>query len=221
MNFRVVEIFSSINGESRRAGELAVFVRLAGCNVRCTYCDTLWALEPDVPFTPMTEDEIYDRILSYGISNVTITGGEPLISRGIDILIRKLSQDENLYVEIETNGSIPIKPYLGIPNRPSMTLDYKLPGSGAEHAMCMENFQVCESMDTVKFVCGDEVDLQRALEIIRQYHLDERCAVYLSPVWGKIDPQIMVKFMLDNHMNRVRLQLQLHKFIWDPDKRGV
>mgnify|MGYP002863564833 CR=1 FL=1 len=177
MIFRVVEIFASINGESRRAGAPAVFVRLAGCNVRCTYCDTLWALEPNVAYTPMTEDDIYDKILSYGITNVTITGGEPLISKGIDLLFKKLSEDERLYVEVETNGSIPIKPYLGIKNRPSFTLDYKLPGSGVERAMCMENFEVCESMDTVKFVCSDEADLQRALEIIRQYHLDERCAV--------------------------------------------
>lgn len=221
MSYKVAEIFSSINGEGRLAGELAVFVRFCGCNLSCSYCDTAWANEKDAAFTPMTEQEIYAAIKETGIRNVTLTGGEPLMQPDIDALLTLLAADETLHVEIETNGSVPIAPYAEMKNRPSMTLDYKLPGSGMERAMHPDNYRQVQSIDTVKFVCGSEGDLTRALEIITEYHLTEKCAVYFSPVFGAITPDKIVDFLKEHHLNGVKLQLQLHKLIWDPQKRGV
>lgn len=221
MNYKVAEIFSSINGEGRLAGELAVFVRFCGCNLSCSYCDTAWANERNAPFTAMTRQEIYEAIKDTGIRNVTLTGGEPLLQPGIDALLALLAADETLHVEIETNGSMPIAPYADMKNRPSMTLDYKLPGSGMEHGMYLDNYRQVQSIDTVKFVCKSEGDLNRALEIITRYRLTEKCAVYLSPVFGQIAPDRIVDFLKEHRLNGVKLQLQLHKFIWDPEKRGV
>lgn len=221
MNYKVAEIFSSINGESRLAGELAVFVRFCGCNLSCSYCDTTWANEKDAAFTPMTEQEIYAAIKKTGIRNVTLTGGEPLLQPGIDTLLAHLAEDDALHVEIETNGSMSIAPYKDMKNRPSMTLDYKLPGSGMEQGMCLDNYRLLQPIDTVKFVCGNDEDLNRALEIIYEYHLTEKCAVYLSPVFGQITPDKIVDFLKEHCLNGVRLQLQLHKLIWNPEKRGV
>ncbi len=220
MKYRIAEIFSSINGEGTRAGELSVFVRLCGCNLNCSYCDTCWANQPDTSYELMDAQKILRKIQDTGIHNVTVTGGEPLLAKGICELIELLEKN-GLSTEIETNGSIDIKPFSELPVRPIFTMDYKLPGSGMESHMCFENFSCLENQDTVKFVAGSETDLKRALEIIREYSLTELCHVYLSPVFGSIAPADIVEFMKLNKMNRVRLQLQLHKFIWDPMQKGV
>lgn len=219
--FQVVEQFDSINGEGQRAGELAHFVRFAGCNLRCSFCDTMWANGPDAPYKLMSEEEIYRDIKESGIRNVTLTGGEPLLQKNIGRLLRMLNQDGELAVEIETNGSVDIGPFMEYANHLYFTLDYKLPGSGMEGQMLTENYQYLRPQDTVKFVCGSREDLERALDIIKTYSLSEKCKVYLSPVFGRIEPSEMVDFMLAQGLGNVRLQLQLHKFIWDPDKRGV
>ena len=219
--YKVVEIFTSINGEGRVAGQLAVFVRFAGCNLRCSFCDTMWANEPDVEGTWMTEEEIAETIIRTGVRNVTLTGGEPLLQKDIRFLLERLAQEESLAVEIETNGSMPIAPYQSMRHAPSMTMDYKLPFSGMEDKMCLDNLKELLPKDTVKFVCGSLEDLQKAEEIIDSYYLTEKCAVYLSPVFGAIEPADMVEYMKEHHMNGVNLQLQLHKFIWDPQERGV
>ena len=124
-------------------------------------------------------------------------------------------------VEIETNGSVLLEPFAKSSFRPVFTMDYKLPDSGMERYMNRKNFAVLNGDDTVKFVAGSKNDLRRALEIIRQYQLTERCHVYFSPVFGMIEPSDIVAFMTEHGLNGVRLQLQLHKFIWDPNKRGV
>lgn len=219
--FQVVEQFDSINGEGQRAGELAHFVRFAGCNLRCSFCDTMWANGPDAPYKLMSEEEIYRDIKESGIRNVTLTGGEPLLQKNIGRLLRMLNQDGELAVEIETNGSVDIGPFMEYANHLYFTLDYKLPGSGMEDQMLTENYQYLRPQDTVKFVCGSREDLEWALDIIKTYSLSEKCKVYLSPVFGRIEPSEMVDFMLAQGLGNVRLQLQLHKFIWDPDKRGV
>ena len=241
---KVVEKFTSINGEGTRAGELAVFVRFKGCNLRCSYCDTMWANEADCSYEEETPEEITNYVLAAGIRNVTLTGGEPLIQAGIDKLIAQLLiRGRN--VEIETNGSIDINKvrenvegnlttamngqvindiYDKVNDemeRLSMTADYKLAGSNMEQYMKLDNFNNLQSQDTVKFVVSSEEDLKRALEIIRQYNLTEKCYVYFSPVFGKIEPVTIVDFMKDNLINGARVQLQLHKFIWSPDKKGV
>lgn len=219
--YQIAEMFSSINGEGTHAGQLAFFIRFMGCNLNCSYCDTKWANVPNVPFTEMTADEILSAVQKSGIKNVTVTGGEPLIQPNIISLLEMLCSDGR-YVEIETNGSADVSEVLKIKeNRPALTMDYKLTSSGMENHMRTENFSVLEKKDTVKFVSGSRADLERALEIIREYGLIGKCAVYISPVFGEIGPAEIVDFMLENKLNGVNVQLQMHKFIWDPNARGV
>ena len=241
---KVVEKFVSINGEGTRAGELAVFIRFKGCNLACSYCDTMWANEKDCPFTEMSQEEILDYVKSTGVKNVTLTGGEPLLQEGVDRLI-DLLLDSDLRVEIETNGAVDLKPFIRNSvsdsenkaamgsseengrilspkfKRPVFTMDYKLPGSKCESRMLHSNFELLDKQDTVKFVSGSIEDLDRAKSIIETYDLTNRCHTYLSPVFGSIEPVDMVDYMIKNNMNDVRLQIQLHKVIWDPNKRGV
>ena len=219
--YKIAETFSSINGEGTKAGQLSFFIRFTGCNLDCSYCDTKWANVPDASFTIMTDTEIIGRVLDSGITNVTVTGGEPLIQKDIIPLLEGLLKIGR-YVEIETNGAADIEPVIKMGAiRPSLTMDYKLPSSGMEKKMLLSNFELLDSRDTVKFVSGSREDLERAAEIISRYCLTEICPVYLSPVFGKINPEDIVNFMLEKKLNGVNLQLQLHKYIWDPNKRGV
>ena len=220
-NFKVVEIFESINGEGRRVGQLAIFIRLQKCNLNCSYCDTRWANGDDAPYTLMSEDEIYDRILKSGIKNITLTGGEPLLHKDVEILLEKIGENPNLSLEIETNGSIELEKFSKLKNPPLFTMDYKLPSSKMENKMCLDNFKYLTSKDTVKFVVGTIEDLKKAKEIIERYSLIGKCDVYFSPVFNSIDPIEIVKFMKENRLNGVNLQLQIHKFIWDPESKGV
>ena len=219
--YKVVEIFTSINGEGMRAGELAVFIRLQGCNLRCGYCDTMWANEAGAAYTKMTAEEILQKVKDAGIRNIPLTGGEPLDQPDIGELIERITSDTWLRLEIETNGSISLEPFTGYPNPPVFTVDYKLPGSGMETAMDLENFNRLKPDDTVKFVVSDLNDLIRAKEIIGQYELTKRCHVILSPVFGNIEPKDMVEFMKEQKLNDIRMQIQMHKVIWDPEQRGV
>ena len=220
-NFKVVEIFESINGEGGRVGQLAIFIRLQKCNLNCSYCDTRWANGDDAPYTLMSEDEIYDRILKSGIKNITLTGGEPLLHKDVEILLEKIGENPNLSLEIETNGSIELEKFSKLKNPPLFTMDYKLPSSKMENKMCLDNFKYLTLKDTVKFVVGTIEDLKKAKEIIERYSLIGKCAVYFSPVFNSIDPIEIVKFMKENRLNGVNLQLQIHKFIWDPESKGV
>ena len=215
---QVIEKFVSINGEGLRQGELAVFIRFARCNLRCSYCDTKYSFE-NPAYTEETLDEIVDYIKNQHVKNVTLTGGEPLIQEDVDILIYRLSH-LGYNIEIETNGSVDIKPFLGIKNV-SFTLDYKLPVSLMEKKMNVENYNYITKKDSVKFVCGTNEDLSRALEIMKQYDLISKTNCMLSPVFGMIELPKMVEFMINNNLNDVRMCLQIHKFIWDPNKRGV
>ena len=133
-------------------------------------------------------------------------------------LLEALSQEKTLRVEIETNGSIDLTPYCNLERRPSFTMDYKMPESGMEHAMLLANMEKLSDEDTVKFVVSSRSDMERAVEIMEEYRLRERTAV---PVFGKIEPVEMVDFLIEKKLNDVKLQLQLHKIIWDPQKRGV
>ncbi len=216
----VAEKFVSINGEGTRAGTLAVFVRFKKCNLHCSYCDTQWANYDDTPSTDYTPHELFQWIITQNIDNVTLTGGEPLLQKDIAELIDLLGE-HHLSVEIETNGSIPLHRFSVLPHRPLFTMDYKLPSSGMENKMCTDNFALLESGDTVKFVVGSEGDLKKASEVIHKYSLTEKCHVYFSPVFGRIDTKEIVAFMIQHRLNKVRLQLQLHKFIWHPNQKGV
>lgn len=224
--FRLAEHFVSINGEGRNAGALALFLRFAGCNLRCDWCDTMWANGKDAPFQLLNRSSIVDiaakAIEEYGVRLVTLTGGEPLLQDELPELCRGIAS-LGLNTEIETNGAVPLKPFLDrcnkYLNRPVITMDYKLPSSKMEEHMCTENFaQLCD-FDTLKLVCASHEDLKRAVEILEEYK--PLCSVFLSPVFGRIDPAEMVEFMKERKLGNVRLQLQLHKFIWDPEMRGV
>ncbi len=217
-NFKVAEKFVSINGEGTRAGQLAVFIRFTGCNLNCSYCDTKWANKKDTPHELMTENEIFDYIISTGVKNVTITGGEPLLQKNIEKLFEKFINTD-LYIEIETNGSVDIGRFKDFPV--SFTMDYKLPSSDMESFMNLNNFNYLTEKDTIKFVSGSKQDLLKAYEIIKKYNLTQKCSVYISPVFDKINPVEIVEFMKENNLNGVNMQLQLHKFIWSPDKKGV
>ena len=218
--FKVAEKFVSINGEGLRAGELAVFLRFCGCNLDCGYCDTRWANTADVKYELVSAEELVEYVKSTGVKNVTLTGGEPLLQADIANLIELLGAS-GAEVEIETNGSVPLKNIVSLAPRPAVTADYKLPSSGMEKYMLTENFSYLTLQDAVKFVVGDMCDLARAEEIINGYGLKEKCRIYFSPVFGKIKPVEITEFMKERKLNGVRLQLQLHKIIWDPDKRGV
>lgn len=218
---KVVEKFISVNGEGTHAGELAVFIRFKGCNLRCSYCDTMWANEASCPCEEMSPKEIASYIQSTGIHNVTLTGGEPLLQKELPKLLKLLKPvNPALRIEIETNGAVDLSPFCGA-HRPVFTMDYKLPSSGCENQMLRKNFSFLHAEDTVKFVSGTMEDLEKAAEIIREYHLTERCHVYISPVFGSIEPTEIVNYMMEQKLNHVRLQIQLHKIIWDPDRRGV
>ena len=214
---QVIEKFVSINGEGLKQGELAIFIRFANCNLRCSYCDTSYSF-----INPKYEDESVSNIINYikskNIKNITITGGEPLIQKDIDILLNELIK-LNHNVEIETNGSIDIKKYLN--DKISFTLDYKLPTSLMEHFMNVDNYKYITKKDSVKFVCGDISDLNKALEIMNKYDLINKTNCLISPVFGKIKLEDIVNFLIDNNLNDVRMCLQIHKIIWDPNKRGV
>ncbi|MCB2296253.1 putative 7-carboxy-7-deazaguanine synthase QueE [Clostridium tagluense] len=221
MKFKVVEKFTSVNGEGPLSGQLVVFIRFAGCNLDCSYCDTTWANVPDVCYDFMTATDIYKYIKSTEIRNVTLTGGEPLLQEGIIELLEILSKDRLLHIEIETNGSASLNEFNIIENPPSFNMDYKLPSSNMEDKMNLDNFASLSYKDTVKFVCGSNEDLQKTKFIIDKYELSNKTNVYISPVFGQIDLEMIVDFMKDNKMNGVNLQIQLHKIIWDPNKRGV
>ena len=220
LRYKVAEKFVSINGEGPRAGELAVFLRFCGCNLDCGYCDTRWANTADAEYELASEEELVAYVKSTGVKNVTLTGGEPLLQSDIARLIALLGAS-GAEVEIETNGSVPLKDIVSLSPRPAVTADYKLPSSGMEKHMITENFSCLTQRDAVKFVVGDKRDLARAEEIINEYGLTDGCRVYFSPVFGKIRPEEIAEFMKERKLNGVRLQLQLHKIIWKPDMRGV
>ncbi len=217
---KVVEKFVSINGEGTRAGELSVFIRFKGCNLNCSYCDTIWANAADCEYEALSPYDILFYILDTDVKNVTLTGGEPLLQKDMKPLLRLLSDYKEIHVEIETNGSVDLTPFCDM-ERVSFTMDYKLPSSGCEDKMLFSNMKLLRAADTVKFVSGSYSDLEKARMIIEKYSLTDRCHVYLSPIFGSIEPSDMVDYMISHNMNAVRLQLQLHKFIWDPNKRGV
>ena len=218
--FSLAEHFISINGEGQCAGELALFLRFTGCNLRCAWCDTMWANEKDAPHTEASLDMLLGiarDAAAQGVKNVTLTGGEPLLQEGAGELIEGLIR-LGLRVEIETNGSVDISPFIGEQGA-VFTMDYKLPSSKMEGKMLLANIPLLEQEDTLKLVCGSREDLERAYEVIRRY--EPKCRVYLSPVFGSIEPAEMVEFMKERQLGSVRLQLQLHKLIWDPEERGV
>lgn len=220
ITYPVVEKFISINGEGTKAGMLSAFIRMKGCNLCCNYCDTAWANVPDCPCEDLSEAELLTWLKESQVKNVTLTGGEPLLTPDIASLIEAIGM-AGMEVEIETNGSVNLTPFDILSCRPSFTMDYKCPDSGMESSMLPGNFSILSEQDTVKFVVSSRRDLDKAKEITEYYQLTSRCHVYLSAVFGRIEPKEIVSYMIDHHWNDVYLQLQMHKFIWPPQQRGV
>lgn len=220
ITYPVAEKFVSINGEGPLAGMLAAFIRLKGCNLKCNYCDTMWANEADCPVCFLSAGDLIAWLKKEQLSRVTLTGGEPLLAPHVDVLIEELGR-AGASVEIETNGSVDLTPFHKLTFRPSFTMDYKCPDSMMESFMLPDNFLLLKRNDTVKFVVSSTRDLFKAKEITSKFQLTKRCHVYLSPVFGRIEPKDIVLFMQEHHWNDVRMQLQMHKFIWPPEQRGV
>lgn len=214
---KVVEKFISIDGEGPTAGALSVFVRFAGCNLRCAWCDTSYAWDTTADVTEMSASDIADYIKSTGIGHVTITGGEPLLQPG---LIGLLSRLADYQVHIETNGAIPVEQFR-IGDNIHFVIDYKLPDSGMEERMHLPNLASVRKTDAYKFVIASNRDLDKAVKIVRQYNLEEKTQVYFSTVFGKMEPAVVVERMKSEKFNGVKLQLQLHKYIWNPQRKGV
>ena len=210
----VNELFSSIQGESTRAGLPCGFIRLAGCNLRCAWCDTSHAFEDG---RDMTVPEILAAVQQWELPLVEITGGEPLVQPGCVSLARALLA-AGYTTLVETNGSLPVAV---LPEKVIRILDIKCPGSGMNDKMHWPNIEALTARDEVKFVLAHRADYDYALQTMRQYALADRgIAVLLSPVPNRLDAQQLAAWMLEDSVS-ARLQLQLHKQIWPPDMRCV
>lgn len=210
---KVCEIFTSIQGESSYAGLLCTFVRLAGCNLRCSYCDTTYAYEEG---TEMTGDEIMDRVRAEGTKTIEITGGEPLLQGDVLHLVNRLL-DRGYTVLVETNGSQDIR---DLDKRAVIILDIKTPGSDMSEEMMLSNLDHLRPQDEVKFVIIDRKDYEWSKSFIKEHNLFCKCKILFSPAFGSTDPRDLSEWIIDDRLD-VRLNLQLHKYIYDPGERGV
>ncbi len=213
--FPVVEIFDSIDGEGKRTGYMATFVRFAGCNLRCSYCDTAYAWDASQAKEWLSEDNLFQQITAYPWKRVTLTGGEPML-QPIETLCRRLG-DAGYEVNIETNGAAAL--FLERPDRLFYTMDIKSPSSGEKDRMRWENLSLLTADDVLKFVVGSVEDLRYMETILSTYSI--KAQIYVSPVFGKIEPVALVDFVKHHQLSRVCVQVQLHKVIWDPEVRGV
>ena len=210
---KVNEIFHSLQGETSRAGRPCVFVRLTSCNLRCVWCDTAYAFEEG---TDRTVADILDSVASHGTPYVLVTGGEPLVQPGVHDLLGELL-DRGHEVALETGGSLDIS---GVDRRVSIVLDLKCPGSGMEGKNRWGNLDHLKISDEVKFVIADRADYEWARAVIGERGLAGRCGLLLSPVHGRLHPRAIAEWVLHDRLD-VRLQVQLHKYIWPADMRGV
>lgn len=210
---KVTEIFHSIQGESTHAGRPCVFVRLTGCPLRCTWCDTAYAFYGG---RDLTENDVIEQVRAFGCPLVEVTGGEPLSQPEACSLLARLC-DEGFEVLLETSGAIDTA---GVDRRVRVVLDVKCPGSGMAERMHWPNLERLAPQDEVKFVIKDRGDYEWARDLIRRRDLTARCTVLVSPVFGETDPRQLAEWVLADRLP-VRFQLQLHKHVWAPDMRGV
>jgi 7-carboxy-7-deazaguanine synthase len=211
---KVCEIFTSIQGESTFAGQPCTFIRLSGCNLRCVYCDTQYSYEEGAE---MELGDIVRQVETAGVPLVEITGGEPLLQgEDTNALIRALL-DRDYRVLIETNGSMNIE---GLDRRVTIILDMKTPGSGMSHRMDLTNLEKIKSTDEIKFVLSGRDDYAWSKDIVMRYGLEKRCVVLFSPAYGLLRPRELVSWMIEDKL-AVRLNIQIHKYIFGPAERGV
>jgi 7-carboxy-7-deazaguanine synthase len=216
--YEINEIFNSIDGEGIRAGENVTFIRTAGCNLRCSYCDTEYALKSNQG-KQMSVYEIMNAVKKWNTHAVTLTGGEPLSNKEIYVLIDWLIWN-GYEVNIETNGAIDIGK--AVQRDCIVTMDWKTPYSGMEKFMLSSNLKKLREKDVLKLVCAES-----DLDYVKNFLLKNKvkAAIFLSPVFGKIEPRRLVELVqsLSEQMDvsKIRVQLQIHKYIWEPNKRGV
>ena len=210
---RITEIYHSIQGESTYVGLPCVFVRLTGCSLRCSWCDTAYAFHGG---TDMTIDHICEQVPSYDTALVEITGGEPLDQPEVFPLVERLC-NEGFEVLIETSGTIDITP---LDAKAHVIMDLKCPASNMDKFVYWENISAIKLKDEIKFVIADRADYDWAVSVIGEYGLSGRCPILFSPVFGTLEPQILSDWVLQDRL-KVRIQLQLHKYIWDPQAQGV
>jgi 7-carboxy-7-deazaguanine synthase len=210
---RITEIFHSIQGESTYAGLPCVFVRVTGCPLRCTWCDTTYAFFEG---EELGLDEIVQRVAAYGCPLVEITGGEPLHELEVFVLVTRLL-DLGYSLLVETSGAIDVAP---LDPRAVVIMDLKCPGSGMADRTFWNNLAVLKPADEVKFVVNDRADYLWARDVLERTRLADRQTVLFAPVFGRLDPKTLAAWLLEDGL-RARLQLQLHKYIWDPAARGV
>ncbi len=213
---RVSETFLSLQGESTHAGRLCWFIRLSGCNLDCSYCDTRQSLVPESGMS-VTVDELVADAIASGSSFVEVTGGEPLTQPGVNELLAGLLT-AGMDVALETNGSVDIT---AVPLGVHRIVDYKLPSSGMTDRMLPGNFLCLTPLDEVKFVIGSREDYLFAGEVIRRFHLSEQTPnLLMGPVWRTIAWDDLAGWIISDRLP-VRFQLQLHKLIWGADRQGV
>lgn len=210
----VNEIFHSIQGESTLAGTPCVFVRLAACDLRCRWCDTPYAFHEG---RKQSVDDVIAQVEAYGCPTVEITGGEPLLQPDVVPLMSRLLE-RGYRVMLETGGH---RSVAGVPAGVIRIIDIKCPGSGESARNDWSNLSLLTPLDQVKFVLADRADYEFARDVIVREHLADRCgAVLLSPVHGELALKPLAEWILADRLP-VRLQVQLHKYIWDPQTRGV
>ncbi|RLA12935.1 MAG: 7-carboxy-7-deazaguanine synthase QueE [Gammaproteobacteria bacterium] len=203
---KITEVFYSLQGEGLTAGLPTAFVRLTGCPLRCSYCDTAYAFSGG---KPLTVAQIIAQVSDFKTPHVTVTGGEPLAQPDCLQLLKVLC-DQGFQVSLETSGERDIAP---VDPRVIRVMDLKTPSSGESQRNRLENIMHLSSADQVKFVIGGREDYLWALKMIDEHSLDQRCHLLFSPVFGQIDPAEMAAWMLTDHVT-ARLQLQLHKSLW-------
>jgi 7-carboxy-7-deazaguanine synthase len=210
---KVTEIFASIQGESSHQGFPFAFVRLTGCNLRCRYCDTTYAYESGEEF-PL--DEVVSRVTAFGLARACVTGGEPLLQEKGPDLVRALL-DRGMTVLVETNGSLPLK---DVDARAIRVMDVKCPGSGEGGRMLWDNFRHLTGKDEVKFVVSSHEDYRYAKEVLEKYRRNAPWGVLLSPAFGFLPPEKLAGWIVGDGLD-ARFQIQIHKIVWGPDRRGV
>lgn len=213
MFLRLIEIFQSVQGETSFSGLPTTFIRLAACNLRCTWCDTTYSFKKGELFSL---EDILAKTAHFGHKHVCITGGEPLLQENVYPLMVSLLNKGHV-VSLETSGSLSTKL---VDPRVHVILDVKCPSSGMAEKHDYTNMDLLRPHDEVKFVVQDRMDFDYALEICQKYALYEKCAVLFSPVFGKLNPQSLVSWMLEEK-SPARLNMQIHKFIWLPETQGV
>lgn len=227
VKFPITEIFSSIEGEGSRAGFSTTFIRFFGCNLRCSWCDTPYSYYPAQSGGQLSLEELAAGVRELGNSYICLTGGEPLLQgeKLLSLLQELVAMDIVKDIHLETNGAVAINNFADwrvrhgiLGKKVRFIMDFKLPDSGEMGSMVWENFNLLESDDEIKFVIASEKDFWTAVKTL---DIVQKGIILFSPVWEKMPPRRLVELVLKNHLTNVKVSLQLHKIIWDKDRRGV